>query len=314
MDRCPEIVSQTRQHRVVHGHAGPLRAEEHRAGPGAEPGRGPVGRAPEADAPVAPLPAAEGRDRDGQLTPCRARQGRIAQERTGLDQRDERHGLTRDLLRAPVGIDLEPFASSAHERERRRAETHLKARARGIDIGGGLDLGAGGVVQHARGGVGARVVRRANRERERHRIGIRTAAGIEPEPHAVGVGRAEVEPRLAAAARLERDGAAPVALDLGALGLGGHCRLPHGAVTAVHHHAGGEPVVPAQEARERRTCHQRTRHQEGRRAVAVAVARGDRDRHHPEGGEIVGQPGRGDGLARCVGHHRAEKERGGLKP
>ena len=104
----------------------------------------------------------------------RAGERRVAEDGSGPQQRHQRLGGAGHLLGAPVGIDPEP----------RRARPRIiasgevprlssKRRALGIDVGRQPQLGRGGVVEHAGHGVGPRVVRGLERQRQRHGVGVR---------------------------------------------------------------------------------------------------------------------------------------------
>ncbi len=208
--RRPQVAAQPRQDRIVHRDAGILGLEQHLAGIAREPGRGPVGGAPEPDAAVGALPATEGRDDLLELGSDPWTSQRIGAEGSGRTiEGDQRLGPTRELLGAPVGVHPKPALRAPHHGERRGAQAQSQRGPVGIEIVGEIELRRGGVAKHAGHGIGARVKDRAHRQRQLYRIGIGAAPRREAERGAVAGQPAEVESHFASATRLERGRSLP---------------------------------------------------------------------------------------------------------
>ena len=95
---------------------------------------------------------------------------------------------------------------AAHDRQGGRAERELDARARRIERLGEDELDARRVGEDTRGGEGARMERRPDRDSCLDGVGLGTARHFEAVGRAVAGHAAEPETHFAAPARRERDG------------------------------------------------------------------------------------------------------------
>ncbi len=314
VERACQVVGDARHRAVADRHPRLVRVEQHKGRVCTQPGRRPVGGAPETDATVLALPP---RQNAHSVLDLAQHRGAVPFHHAGLAsaiQCDQRTRDAEDLFRAIVRIDAHVRPQPADDGQGRRTRRQRERRPRRVDVRRQAEHRLRAVAHDTGNGVRARMERGLDRNRDPHRVGVSGPAHIEAEGRRVAADRAERKAHLFAPAVGHAHALRRPSLQLHTLRLCTNVHLRGTGRPPIHHGPGHHLIAGTQETRKRRSRDQRARHQHRRLPTSVSITLRDGDCHHAEGREVVGKLRGRDRAARIIGDDTAEEERRGSEP